>query len=328
MQGNNQTPYDYSLPKPAVNNGRLRRYEGNPIITVSDIRDGAACVFNSGFTTLGDEIVGVINIWDREWIPRFFLGRSKDGIHFDIGTETMAVPPDEYPYVPHEGIFDTRITKMEDEDVYYVTYNVASRLGGRIMLTRTTDFSSLEHLGFITGVDHRNCALFPQKINGYYVRLERPMSEGGSGDIYISYSPDLIFWGKTKLLLEKNTRYWESAKIGTGAPPVKTDEGWLVIYHACRQNVNGLSYNMGCMLLDLDDPSKIRGKMNECLMTPEMYYERIGLVENVVFPTAALRHGGPDELKVYYGAADTCMGLAFGSVSELVEMCLKSPYKR
>ena len=308
-----------------INSGRLKRYEGNPIITVEDIPGGAACVFNSGFAVVGDEVIGLINVWDREWIPRFLVGRSRDGIHFEIAPRNMVVPPEEYPYVQHEGIFDTRITPIDG--VYYVTYNVASRLGGRIMLARTTDFSEIETVGFISGPDHRNCVLFPERIGGCYVRLERPMGEGGIGDIYISYSPDLIFWGKTKLLLEKNTRYWESAKIGPGAPPVKTDEGWLVIYHACRLGMNGYIYQMGCMLLDLEDPSVIRGKMNECLMSPEEYYERVGIVSNVVFPTAALRHGGPDELKIYYGAADTCIGLAVGSVSELVELCLAGPHR-
>lgn len=322
MNSSAQSPQSHErAARTFINSGRLKRCEANPIITVEDIPQGAACVFNSGFAVVGDEVVGLINVWDREWIPRFLVGRSRDGIRFSIDPTNMVVPPEEYPYVPHEGIFDTRITPLEG--AYYITYNVASRLGGRIMLARTTDFRSIETLGFIAGPDHRNCTIFPEKIGGYYARLERPMGEGGIGDIYISYSPDLIFWGKTKLLLEKNTRYWESAKIGAGAPPVKTDEGWLVIYHACRLGMNGYTYQMGCVLLDLEDPGVIRGKLNEPVMAPEMYYERVGIVGNVVFPTAALRHGGPDELKVYYGAADTCIGLAIGSVSDLVDGCLR-----
>lgn len=309
-----------------INSGRLTRHPSNPIITVEDIPGGAACVFNSGFVVAGDEIVGLINVWDREWIPRFLVGRSSDGVSFRIDPTNMVEPPKEYPYVPHEGIFDTRITPLEG--AYYITYNVASRLGGRIMLARTTDFTRIETLGFIAGPDHRNCTIFPERIGGRYVRLERPMGEGGIGDIYISYSPDLIHWGRTKLLLERNSRYWESAKIGAGTPPVRTDEGWLVIYHACRLGMNGYTYQMGCMLLDLEDPSLIRGKMNEPVLSPEEYYERVGLVTNVTFPTAALRHGGPDELKVYYGAADTCIGLATGSVSELIALCLANPVSR
>ena len=218
-----------NYPPAFINCGMLQRCEQNPIITVNDIPGGAACVFNSGFALYEDGVIGLIHAWDREWVPRFFVGRSKDGVKFEIEPKNMIVPPDEYPYVDYEGIFDARITQLEG--VYYITYNVASRLGGRIMLAKTTDFSSLETMGFIAGPDHRNCAIFPEKINGDYVRLERPQGRS-EGDIYIAYSPDMIHWGRTKLLLDTYTRYWESAKVGTGAPPVKTDEGWLVIYHA------------------------------------------------------------------------------------------------
>jgi predicted GH43/DUF377 family glycosyl hydrolase len=231
----------------------------------------------------------------------------------------MVHPPREYPYVQHEGIFDTRITPLEGW--YYITYNVASRLGGRIILARTRDFAEIEIIDYITGPDHRNCVLFPERIGGQYVRLERP-NINDAGDIYISSSPDLIHWGRTRLLLERNTRYWESAKIGPGAPPVKTDKGWLCIYHGCRESMNGFAYHAGAFLLDLENPARIIGKLRDCLMWPQEYYERVGNVNNVVFPTAALVHGEPDELKIYYGAADTCIGLATASVSELVEACL------
>lgn len=316
--------FSYDAISPAVNSGLLTRHPGNPIITVNDIPGGAACVFNSGFVVHEGEVIGLIHAWDREWVPRFFIGRSKDGVHFKVDSKNMIVPPDEYPYVPHEGIFDARITPIEG--VYYITYNVASRLGGRIMLARTTDFQSIETVGFIAGPDHRNCALFPEKVGGYYVRLERPQGQS-EGDIYIGYSPDLIHWGKTKLLLEKYTRYWESAKVGPGPSPVKTDKGWLTLYHGCRRGMNGYIYMVGCMLLDLEDPSRIIGKINEPILSPEMYYERVGIVNNVVFPTAAIVYGDPDELKVYYGAADTCIGLATGSISNLVDLCLKNPWQ-
>lgn len=297
----------------------VRRFAGNPIITTKDLPMHANCVFNSGAAVVDDEIVMLVNTWVSDWTPMFLVGRSRDGIHFQISEKNMAVPPKEYPYVAHEGIFDTRITPLEG--YYYVTYNVASRLGGRIMLARTKDFSELETLGFITQPDHRNCILFPQKFGEDYVRLERP-NVGDSGDIYISYSPDLIHWGRSRLLLERNTRYWESAKIGPGAPPVKTEKGWLCIYHGCRESMNGFQYNMGAFLLDLEDPSRIIGKLRDCLMWPEEPYERSGQVDNVVFPTAALVFGDPDELRIYYGAADTAMALATASVSELVDACL------
>jgi predicted GH43/DUF377 family glycosyl hydrolase len=298
----------------------IQRHAGNPIIKPEDIPGGANCVFNSGAVLHEDQIVMLLSTWVTDWTPKFMLARSADGIHFEIDGRNVVTPPKEHPYVQHEGIFDTRITKLEG--TYYITYNVASRLGGRIILARTQDFSEIETVDYITGPDHRNCVLFPEKINGEYVRLERPNVDG-DGDIYISYSPDLIHWGRTRLLLERNTRYWESAKIGPGAPPVKTDRGWLIIYHGCRQSLNGFAYHAGCFLLDLNDPSKIIGKMRDALICPETMYERVGNVNNVVFPTAAIPHGRPDELKIYYGVADTSMALATASIEELVETCLK-----
>ncbi len=297
----------------------VTRHPANPVITVADIPERANCVFNSGAVVHDGEIFMLMSTWTSDWTPKFLVGRSRDGVHFKVAPENVVRPPREYPYVQHEGIFDTRITPLEGW--YYITYNVASRLGGRIILARTKDFSAIETLDYITGPDHRNCILFPERIDGQYVRLERP-NINDAGDIYICWSPDLIHWGRTRLLLERNTRYWESAKIGPGAPPVKTDQGWLCVYHGCRQSMNGYSYHAGCFLLDLKDPTRIIGKLRDSLMDPQEMYERVGNVNNVVFPTAALIHGGPDELKIYYGAADTCIGLATASVSRLVEACL------
>jgi predicted GH43/DUF377 family glycosyl hydrolase len=297
----------------------LQRYPGNPVITVKDIPVRANCVFNSGAVVHGGEIVMLLSTWVSDWTPQFLVGRSKDGVHFTVEPRVMVTPPAGHPYVPHEGIFDTRITPLEGW--YYVTWNVASRLGGRIMLGRTRDFAEIEVLDYITGPDHRNCVLFPEKIGGQYYRLERP-NINDAGDIYISSSPDLIHWGRTRMVLERNSRYWESAKIGPGAPPIKTDKGWLCIYHGCRQSMNGFAYHAGAFVLDLATPGKIIGKLQDCLLWPQELYERVGNCNNVIFPTAAVVHGGPDELKVYYGAADTCIGLATGSLSELVDACL------
>lgn len=297
----------------------LVRHSDNPILSPEDTLPGAACVFNSGAAVHDGDVVLLLSVWDKEWAPRFLVARSRDGVRFEVSPKNMAEPPKEYPYVPHEGIFDTRITHLEG--AYYVTYNVGSHMGGRIILARTEDFSELETLGYITGPDHRNCVIFPEKIGGDYVRLERP-NVGDSGDIYISRSPDLIHWGRTELLLARNSRYWESAKVGPSAPPVKTDKGWLVLYHGARLGMNGYIYNAGCMLLDLEDPSKIIGKLNEPILVPQETYEQVGITPNVVFPTGAILHGQPDELKIYYGAADTCMALATANVNELIDACL------
>ena len=299
----------------------IQRHPDNPILVKEHMPFRAQCVFNSGATLVDDEIVMLVNTWDAAWRPRFLVARSRDGVRFAVGEKNMVEAPREYPYRPDAGIFDTRITPIDG--VYYITYNTyAEGAGGRIRLARTHDFEEIEDLGFLTGADHRNGVLFPERIDGAYVRLERPNGQEGLGEIFISFSPDLVHWGRTKLLLRKGSEYWESAKIGPGAPPVRTDRGWLVLYHGCREHMNGLMYNMGCMLLDLEDPARIIGKMRDCLMWPEMPYELTGNCPGVVFPTAAIPHGEPDELKIYYGAADTCMGLALANQSALVEQCL------
>ncbi len=315
-----------AFPSWSIDLGRkgalITRSVHNPIISAKDLPFEAECCFNSGAVRVGDEIVMILNCWDAEWVPHFLVARSRDGVHFDIGTRSIVSPPDEYPYAGRrDGIFDTRITTLDGW--HYVTYNVSSSLGGRIRLIRTQDFEGFEDLGFITSIDHRNCVIFPETFDGLYARLERPNGEGSTGgDIYLSYSPDLRFWGRTELVLQKGTRYWESFKIGPGAPPVKTEQGWLVLYHGCRQHMNGIMYNAGAMLLDLKNPAKVIGKMRACLMWPEEDYEYRGNVPQVVFPTAAVMGDSSDELFVYYGAADSSICLATLSIEALVERCL------
>ena len=298
----------------------VQRYGGNPLLTADDMPWAASCVFNSGTVRMADRTVMLVNAWDREWAPRFLVATSPDGIRFTVQREAEGFQIEAYPYVRHEGVFDTRITPLEG--TFYVTYNVASHLGGRIMLVRTDDFRAFEQMGFIAGPDHRNCALFPERVGGDYVRLERPNVDD-AGDIYISFSPDLIHWGRTELLLERNKRYWASAKVGPGAPPIRTAEGWLVLYHGARLGMNGLTYHAGCMLLDLEDPRRIRGKLNAPILSPETIYERTGITPNVTFPVAGLLQDDGDTLFVYYGAADTSMCLGMISLKELVHACLK-----
>lgn len=297
----------------------LQRFEQNPVIRPEQVPGGAAAVFNCGAVRMRGQIVMLVNVWDCQWRPRFHVAHSPDGRHFEIEPKPLIVPPAEYPYVNHEGIFDTRLTCIDEW--CYITYNVASRLGGRIMLARTRDFTAVEEMGFITAPDHRNCVLFPRKINGQYARLERPNVDG-AGDIYLSYSPDLIHWGRSSLVLERNHRYWESAKVGPGAPPIWTESGWLCFYHGARLGMNGYTYSGGVMLLDRDDPARVAGKCHEPVLTPEADYERLGITPNVVFPTAAIRDPDhPASVVVYYGAADTCMAAAIGDLDSLIAAC-------
>jgi beta-1,4-mannooligosaccharide/beta-1,4-mannosyl-N-acetylglucosamine phosphorylase len=161
--------------------------------------------------------------------------------------------------------------------------------------------------------------LFPEKIGGLYARLDRPFEYGGAGNIWISYSPDLVYWGRSECIMQSRAFAWDQGKIGPGAPPIRTKDGWLVLYHGVTPRINAKIYKAGVALLDLDDPRKVIARGKEYLMAPRESYERIGDVPNVVFPTAAIPHWEKDELRIYYGGADTVFCLATAKISELID---------
>ena len=168
---------------------------------------------------------------------------------------------------------------------------------------------------------NRNGVLFPEKINGKYAMMSRPSDSGHTpfGDIYVSYSPDMKYWGEHRCVM-KVTPFeesaWQCLKIGAGSVPFLTDEGWLMFYHGVIRTCNGYRYSMGAVLLDRDNPEKVLLRSKQYLLAPAAPYELAGDVPNVVFPCAALRQG--DRVTIYYGAADTVVGMAFGRVSEIL----------
>jgi beta-1,4-mannooligosaccharide/beta-1,4-mannosyl-N-acetylglucosamine phosphorylase len=198
--------------------------------------------------------------------------------------------------------------------------------GVRTGVVRTRDFESFERIEQAeTDQNNRNSVLFPETINGRYARFDRPMSdcEWDPSDMCLSYSDDLIHWGDTQTLMEPRAGCWDSHKIGAGAVPIKTDQGWLEIYHAVDQTCNGFIYRLGVMLLDLDDPSKIIARGQHPVLWPEHDYEFNGRVPNVTFACNALLQDN-GTVRVYYGAADTCIGLAEAKLTDLLDACYAS----
>src|SRR5207244_7788363 len=166
---------------------------------------------------------------------------------------------------------------------------------------------------------NRNIVLFPEKIGGLYARLDRPFEYGTGGNIWISYFSDLVYWGRSECIMQSRGFVWDQGKIGPGAPPIKTKQGWLIIYHGITPRVNAKIYKAGVALLDLNDPRKVIARAKEYIMAPREMYERVGDVPNVVFTTAAIAYPEKDELRIYYGAADTVFCLATAKISDLIE---------
>jgi beta-1,4-mannooligosaccharide/beta-1,4-mannosyl-N-acetylglucosamine phosphorylase len=192
----------------------------------------------------------------------------------------------------------------------------------RLSLVKTKDFKKIQWLGFISETDNRNGVLFPEKINGLYARLDRPNTGSNNGDIWISYSPDLIFWGKSECVF----RNWEGirwawTKIGAGAVPIRTKEGWLTIFHGVRTQCHShYVYQLGVCLLDLKNPAKVKAMAEDAILIPEEQYELVGQTPSVVFTCGAVVEDN-GEVKIYYGGADTVQCVATTSVQRLIDAC-------
>ena len=315
----------------------LKRHPKNPIIAPKDF-PGAEGVCNCGQTIYEGKTILLVSVFHRSGYYRgrrgatSHIAESSDGVHFTINPEPFIQVPDKEPFKSLIlNIIDTRITKIED--TYYIIHPAGGSWGCVGLLGKTKDFKKYEYIEVIALPDNRVPCLFPQKIDGKYYRVDRPYRIGpnglhDSGHLWISSSPDLIHWGCYRPLLKLPPTGWaggfsgERKKIGP-TPPIKTDAGWLMITHGVDQSCSGHRYRIGAILMDIDDPTKIKGMTKSYILSPEEPYELCGRVPNVVFPCGAIADYDKDQIRLYYGAADTCIGLATGSLRELIDACLK-----
>ena len=305
--------------KPAGEKEPIWRYSGNPIIG----RHGnqrSNSVFNSAVVPFRGGFAGVFRCDSRSISMDLFAGRSQDGLHWEIDDEPIHFIGADSEIAVNEYRYDARITPMEGK--YYITWCNGYH-GPTIGVAWTEDFKAFHQLENAFLPFNRNGVLFPRKIGGMYMMMSRPSDNGHTpfGDIYVSQSPDLEFWGRHRYMMgtvKGNESAWQSTKIGPGPTPIETDEGWLLIYHGVITTCNGFVYRMGAALLDLDEPWKVKYRSKDYLMAPWELYECVGDVPNVVFPCAALTDSATGRIAVYYGCADTVTGIAFTTVDELL----------
>lgn len=305
-----------------MNKRVLEKYEGNPVMCPAKMPVEVLYTFNPGVIKHNDEYIMIMDATGLDDIHRLWLARSKDGINFEAENHPLNMPPVD-PFHPEVYTYDPRITKIGDE--YFIMY--ASDMGNnsaRLGLIKTKDFESFERVATTSDLGNRNGALFPEKYDGLYFRLDRPYgSEQESSAMWMSFSPDLVFWGKSRPIMYKGKPFIDGFKMGAGAVPIKTDKGWLEIYHTVATTCNGFIYRLKAALLDLDEPWNVIG-YSDYILYPEHDYEMKGRVANVVFACNAILEDDGDTVRIYYGAADTNIGLATGSLSELVEACNKN----
>lgn len=314
--GNNIPNIPWQEPPKETTNTPLWRYTENPIIPRNPLKN-VARIFNSAVLPYEGAFIGVFRGEQVNGIPYIYLGRSQDGVHWSFNEGKIPFT-DEHgsPFMPKYA-YDPRLVKIDD--VYYIIW-CQDFYGASIGMAKTKDFKTFTRLENPFLPFNRNAVLFPRKIDDKYCLLSRPSDSGHTpfGDIFLSESPDLEYWGHHRHVMGRASEWWESLKIGGGAAPIETSEGWLLFYHGVAGTCNGYVYSVGGAILDIDNPSIVKYRCQNYLLTPEEWYEERGFVSNVTFPCAALCDAESGKIALYYGAADSYVGLAFTTVDKVV----------
>ncbi len=320
----------------------LQRPTSIPVVTRADIPDvppdlvDASSVFNPGACRLDDgRTLLLLRVQTRGRRTLLMRAISDDGERFTVEPAIVEVRGLSKLFSQVHHVYDPRITRLEGR--WMVTCALDTDRGCRVGLFTTEDFTALDLMTVTSDRDVRNGVLFPEKVGGRYLLLERPNSvlpAGGArtGDmIELRASNDLTLWGTMARVMTGRWHYWDEL-IGAGPPPIKTSAGWLLIYHGVATHLSAGIYQAGAALLDLDEPSRVVGRTVDNILEPRELYEMVGQVPNVVFPSGLVSAPPGDDgyvpldstLRIYYGAADTCVGLATARVSDLVDACVNA----
>ena len=301
----------------------FKRYSENPIISPKNFPYKVSGVFNPGAIKFDSEIILLPRVEDLKGFSHFCVAKSKDGrTNWKIDRNPALEFNSEYNE-ERWGIEDPRIVYMKDEDRYIVTYVSFSQGGPVVSIMSTKDFVHFKRHGAILPPEDKDASLFPERFNGLYALIHRPIVRG-QAHIWISFSPDLKYWGRSKVLIPTRPGWWDSHHVGLGTPPIKTKEGWLIVYHGARITPSGALYRVGLALLDLFEPWKVIKRSEEWVLGPEENYEMVGVSDAVVFPTGAVYEEAEDKLLLYYGAADYSVCLAEAKMTEVLAFLTKN----
>ncbi|MDP9194351.1 MAG: glycosidase [Acidobacteriota bacterium] len=299
----------------------FRRNHANPILTAADWPYPVHTVFNAGATVLPDGTTLLLcRVEDRRGLSHLCAARSADGVgDWVIDKEpTLRADPENHPEELW-GIEDPRITFMPELGKFAIAYTAFGKGGPGVSLALTEDFIQFERLGLVMQPDDKDAALLPRRIDGKFALIHRPIADSGA-HVWISFSPDLRSWGGHQMMLQaRRGGWWDANKVGLSPPLIETERGWLMIYHGVRSNAAGSLYRLGVALFDLEDPTQLLLRGDEWIFGPEAIYETQGDVNNVTFPCGYTIGRDGDTLNLYYGAADTSIAVATGSIREILK---------
>jgi predicted GH43/DUF377 family glycosyl hydrolase len=303
------------------------RHPDNPILSVKNWPYKVNSVFNSAVAEVNGQTLLLVRVEDFRGISHFTVARSNNGItDWDIDKEpTLRADPANHPEELW-GIEDPRVTWLEKLGKWVIAYTSFSKGGPLVSLATTEDFKTFERLGPVMPPEDKDAALFPNQFRGRWAMLHRPVARSPQlpANIWLSFSPDLRHWGNhQELIYAREGSWWDANRIGLSAPPLETLKGWLILYHGVRSTPSGSIYRLGLVLLDLENPSCVIHRTDEWIFGPKAAYEREGEVDDVVFPCGWILRDGV--IRMYYGAADSCIALATAKLDELVDFVLSCP---
>ncbi len=303
----------------------LVRHPENPILSAENFPTKMRAVYNSAAIKIADgryTMLCRVNQLNHKTL--LWGADSQDGIHFNLRPEPFQLPETaEFLEASSSVVYDPRITFIDDK--FYVLLACQGPANCRVALFESKDqLKSLQFLNFQNAGSNRNMVIFPEKSkDGRYIRLERPNSPeaGGKGNIWLSHSPDLIHWGDSHEVL-KTTQLWNYAYSGLGPStvPLRTPEGWLIVFHAIMNNCTSREYSVGAALLDLEKPWIVKHVTKHPILYPMADYEIRGLVEHVCFPCSLIAETD-GTIKLYYGGADTVQCVATGHLTDIIYAC-------
>ncbi len=297
------------------------RAAGNPILTADDWPYVANAVFNPAAAVVDGKTILLVRVEDRRGISHLTVARSANGVDgWTVGPTPLLTPEKNTPS-ERWGFEDARVVWVAELDRWVITCTAYGPAGPAVFLATTKDFATVERRGVIRHPEDKNAAFLPHRVDGRWVMFHRPTTRygGGHGEILLSRSDDLVSWSAPEPVMRpREGAWWDSLRIGIGPPPLLTEHGWLLIYHGVKETVTGGVYRVGLALLDLDEPTRVLRRLPEWVLAPTAPYERVGDVGNVVFPCGLVHDPATDELRLYYGAADTSVCLATAKLADLL----------